>query len=65
MHHLTVLLNNPLCLIGSGSGSGERLIAATIYPGFMSAISRPPELTAEPIRRSAPTSIAVRRCIRG
>jgi hypothetical protein len=31
MHHLTALLVDPLRLIGSGLGSGERLIAAYIY----------------------------------
>jgi len=63
MHHLTVLLKGPLHLIGSGLGSGERVIAA--WKDHHSKISRaclvtflsrrlagPRSPRAEPIRRS-------------
>lgn len=44
MHRLPALLGNPLRLIGYGFGSGERLIAASLYVWFFpSAISRPPK----------------------
>ena len=48
MHRLTALLGTPLRLIGSGFGSGERLIAAwnLVFVG-LSAISRPQKPAAE------------------
>ena len=68
MLRLTATLGNPLRLIGSGFIFGERLIAAE-RGGESSVLRRRladhrnPE--AEPIRRSASRSRAVRRCISG